>query len=214
MEPYLDTIKSFLYLLLSIGISWLFWNRAERYAKKGLHYVDPFLFIVMVIWGASGFFFFSFILHFIPTLYHSIIGLFLKPIPDWDISLYIWANHLFSDTDWDLFKHRSWLFSSVIIPILLMVISILIVALRKSISSKSFRVLNSIIIGLFVGISSHLSGDLVFSFIPRGNIGYKIYDFNTSISQLWFASNILLGISIPFLIICLTSAVYKKNKTT
>ena len=211
MQPYLDTIKSFFYLFLALGTSWFFWNSAERYAKKGLHFVDPFLFLVMVLWGASGFFFLSPILHVLPTSLHPILQLFFKPVPDWDIYLYIWANSYSSSIEWEFLKHRSCLFSSVIIPILLMTISILSKILHKPILAKSYRTLSSITIGLFIGISTHLSGDILLSFIPRGDVGFKIYSLSTSISLIWFASNIFLGIFIPFFWILLTSAIYKKK---
>ena len=213
MEPYLDTIKSLFYLFLALGISWFFWNSAEKYARKGLQFVDPLSFFIMSIWGASGFFFLSPILHFVPSLFQPILQLYFKPLPDWDIYLYIWANSYFSNIEWEILKHRSWLFSSVLLPILLIIISLLLRILYKPIRTKYHYIINSILIGLSIGVSAHLSGDILLSFIPRGDIGFKIYGWNLLSSFIWFISHIFLGFSIPFFLIWLISVISKKKYT-
>ncbi len=213
--PYLDTVKDFFYLFLALGIAFVFWNRAEQYAKKGLQFVDPLLFLVMVIWGASGFFFLSPILQFLPGFFDSILDIFYQAIPDWDIPLYIWFNSWFSRGGWEFLKHRSWLFSSVIIPTVLLVISILPNILRKPLLAKKYHshlnTLRNIAFGLFVGVSAHLCGDILLSFIPRGDIGFKIYGWNQWVSLIWFMFHIFLGIFIPFLLIWFIGTTYKKR---
>jgi hypothetical protein len=211
---YLDTVKDFFYLLLGILVSKYFWDYAERYSKQGLRLVNPLLFFIMVIWGASGFFFLSPILNFLPNLFEPILQLFYNAIPDWDIPLYIWAKSWLPGIEWELLKHRSWLFSSNIIPILLMVISTLTPRLYPSVLAKMRRHLNNlfnIAIGLSVGFFAHLCGDMILSFIPRGDIGVTIYSWNQLISLIWFALNMFLGISIPFFLIGLTSVRHKKQ---
>ena len=212
--PYLDTVKDFCYLFLALGIALVFWSYAERYTEKGLRFVNPLLFLVMVIWGASGFFFLSPVLQFLPSFFDSILDIFYKAIPDWDIALYIWSNYWFPRVGWEFLKHRSWLFSSVIIPTAILVISILPSLLHKPILAKKYRwhlnTLRSIAFGLFVGVSVNLCGDILLSFIPRGDIGFKIYGWNQSDSLIWFAFHIFLGIFIPFLWIWLIGVTYKK----
>lgn len=211
MEVYLDTIKSFAYLFLALGISWLFWNFAEKYASKGLKFVNPVCFLIAVIWSGSGFFFFSPILNILPSLFHPILQLLFEPLSNWDIFLHIWANSFFSNIEWELLKHRSLLFNSVAIPIFLMIISISPKKIYQPILTKYSCTLNSISIGLFVGISSHLFGDIFLSFIPRGDIGFTINGLNQETSLIWLVLNIFLGILIPFFLIRLTSIHYKRR---
>ena len=218
MEHLYDTFKQVIYLFGGIAVGYGFWELCEQYAKKGLRFINPLWFLIMVIWGASGFFFLrplSFLLNFLPksldSFFSSILQLFYKAVPDWDIPLYVWTKG-----SWEFLHHRSLLFSSVVLPISLLIISLVVLPIglliisvilpkfNKRISGSIYHLLNwlrDVALGLSIGISVHLCGDILLKWIPREDTDIKIYGLETFDSWVWFVLNLILGFSIPFIII-------------
>ena len=209
-----DTFKNVIYLFGGIAVAYGFWELCERYAKKGLQSINSLWFLIMVIWGASGFFFLRplfFFLDFLPksldSFFSSILQLFYTAIPDWDILLYVWSSGYLG-----FLQHRSLLFSSVVLPVTILsislllpiLISLLLPTLNQGISDSIHRLLNwlrDVALGLSVGISVHLCGDILLKWIPRKDTGINIYGWETFHSWVWLMLNLLLGFSIPFIII-------------
>jgi len=223
--PY-DTIKDFCYLFLGIAIAYGFWELCERYYRRGLRYINPFLFFVMVIWGVSGFFFLNPLLLLLRLLPNdpvhpnpifqiiSVFQLLSTAVPDLDIPLYRWAKFLNPNENWEILMHRSLLFSSVIIPFILMFTTVFFPILFQNISNVIRNILNFLYIsaiGLFIGISSHLLGDMLFMFIPSGDISIKIYNWEENLSLLWLVANTILGIFIPLVAIMLIHFLERKK---
>ncbi|MBD2124732.1 hypothetical protein H6F68_28085 [Trichocoleus sp. FACHB-262] len=180
----LDNIKDTLYLFFGMALGYAFWEFCERYAREQILYVNPILFVIMLVWGASGFF-------FLPYSQDLIIQLLCYAIPDWDIPLSMGRQS-------DLFQHRSWLFSSILIPLILLGIAILSAVFRLRLVLSSLR---NIAIGLLVGISAHLLGDLLLQWIPIGDTDIKIYELDSLHSRVWLFLNLVFGLVLPFSVI-------------
>ena len=226
---YLDTIKLFCYLFLGILVSFCFWNFSEiscqRYFKKKISSTDPFLFLITGIWGSSGFFFLSPILHILPVPLHPPLRLLCTAFPQWDILFYIWAHswfsspkwEIFNDVEWQIFILRSWLFHSIIIPTLLILGSYLIQNFLYSSPAANTKVrhrLNTVFIigiGLSVGVSAHLLGDILLYPFPGGGANLLIYRWNQQASLLWTTSHMFLGLLVPFFFIWIRNRRLKMN---
>jgi len=222
--PYLNTIKDFCYLFLGLGISYGFWELCERYFARRLINVNPMLFLVMVIWGASGFFFFSFLLlvlnflsndfGFAYSLLYSTVELVCTAVPDLDILLDVWVEQLTPNAEWTFLEHRSLIFSSVIIPSALTLINVVIPIFFKHASAQT-RAIQSILyttaIGLFIGISGHLLGDILLQLIPSKDVDITIHKLEKFSSYIWLALNISLGIFIPVFIVAKVDLSFRRN---
>jgi hypothetical protein len=203
-----------LYLLLGILFGWSFWELCERYAARGLMYINPLVFMTMLVWGSSG----LFPLRFFPeNRFSSILQFFYTAVPDWDILLYSW-------TSWSFLTHRSFLFSSNILPATCIGAIWLLSSFRKLFFSSTrsalyFLSLN-ISIGLSVGVAAHLLADVLQNlvlfgkdlllFLLPGDYPYRSFKFeigNKGLieSLIWVGLNLALGLIIPFLIIKSTS---------
>ncbi len=198
-----------LHFLLGITLAWAFWELCERYAKRGLLQINPITFLLMVIWGSSGFF----LLRIFPQhRFSSVVQFFSLAVPDWDIPLSVW-------TGWDFLTHRSLLFNSTLLPIACIGLSCLLISLSRKSSSTNlkskFFFLHSAI-GLSVGISAHLIGDvllnlflysedIVNSIFSQNDLhtrfGFEISNQGILFSLFWVALNSLIGFAIPFAII-------------
>jgi len=183
---YLSTDKLMHFVVgLAVGVG--FWQLLERYAKGGVRRINPIWFLIMLIWGASGLFFFR-KLH-IPVLSNDF---FYMAVPDWDIPLYNWTGLRF-------LIHRSWLFHSALFPIGLLLFSLWGMNRRQSASiSPVWKWLRDGAMGLSVGISAHLIWDALLS-ETKG--GFMIFGWNHFTSLAWLALNLILGLGIPFVVI-------------
>jgi len=170
---------------LAVGIA--FWWLLERRARSAAHVINPILFLIMLVWGASGLFFFR--KFGVPLLSHSF---FYMAFPDWDIPLY-------KATGLRLLIHRSWMFHSVLIPLgLLGIWGWLRQHPPKTRLGRSLvDVLRDSAMGLSVGISAHLMWDALLSSTRRG---FYIHGFSNGLSLLWLLINLILGIGLPLLV--------------
>lgn len=170
---------------LAVGVA--FWWCLERYTRSAARVINPLIFLVMLIWGASGLFFFRKL--GIPLLSHTF---FYMAFPDWDIPLY-------KATGLRLLIHRSWLFHSVLLPMGLL--GGWFLASQKPLSlpltKGLLRLLRDSCIGLSVGVSAHLIWDALLSATRRG---FHIQGFSGPASYLWLLINLIVGFGVPFLI--------------
>lgn len=164
-----------------------FWWVLERRARAAAATINPICFLVMLIWGASGLFFFRKL--GIPLLSDT---LFYMALPDWDIPLY-------RATGLRFLIHRSWLFHSVFIPLLCLagwfwLAKIPTLSLWQKVMVRWGR---DGAIGLSVGMSAHLIWDALLSSTRRG---FYIHGFGGPASYVWLGLNLLIGLGVPFLI--------------
>ena len=176
-----------MHFAVGIVVGMSFWWGLERYGRLGARLVNPIVFLVMLIWGASGLFFFR-TLH-IPLLDHTY---FYMAIPDWDIPLQRW-------TKLPLLIHRSWLFHSVLTPFALLGLWLWL-RQRQELGQKlrsQLNLLRDAALGLSVGICAHLIWDALLSSTRRG---FYIHGFSRWASALWLFVNLLVGLGLPFLL--------------
>ena len=170
-----------------IAVGVIFWQLLERYSRTTARYINPIIFLIMLVWGASGLFFFRKL--GLPVLSHTF---FYMAFPDWDIPLY-------KITGLRFLIHRSWLFHSVLIPMGLL--GLWFWLSRHPLTTRTQRVLTNLLrdsaIGLSVGVSSHLIWDALLSSTRRG---FYIHSFGSLPSWLWLISNLLIGLGVPLLI--------------
>lgn len=164
-----------------------FWWVLERRARVAAAAINPICFLMMLIWGASGLFFFRKL--GIPILSDT---LFYMAIPDWDIPLY-------KATGLRFLIHRSWLFHSVLIPLALLggwlwLVKIPTLSTWQKMIVKWGR---DGAIGLSVGMSAHLIWDALLSSTRRG---FYIHGFGRSASYAWLGLNLVVGLGVPLLI--------------
>lgn len=164
-----------------------FWWVLERYARTGSKLINPLCFVIMVIWGASGLFFFRKL--GIPLLSHTY---FYMAVPDWDIPLYQWTRLRF-------LIHRSWLFHSVLLP--MGWLALWLWFSQNPALTRLMRSLNNLMrdcaIGLSVGMCGHLLWDALLSFTRRG---FHINGWNSSASFMWLLINLAVGLGVPLAI--------------
>ena len=183
---YLSTDK-LMHFVVGLAVGAGFWQLLERYAQVGVRRINPIWFLIMLIWGASGLFFFR-KLH-IPILSNDF---FYMAVPDWDIPLYNWTRLRF-------LIHRSWLVHSALLPIGLLFISLWGMNRAQSLSnSPKWNWLRDAAIGLSVGISAHLIWDALLS---ETKAGFLINGWNHYTSLTWLALNLSMGFGVPFLVI-------------
>lgn len=87
---------------------------------------------------------------------------------------------------------------------------------NKRMSGGTYRLLNwlrDVALGLSIGISVHLCGDILLKWIPREDTGINIYGWETFDSWVWLVLNLLLGFSIPFIIIWVMDSRSRKKVT-
>ena len=184
MTAFLDKLLHF-GTGIAVGIG--FWWFLERYTREAARTINPLIFLIMLIWGASGLFFFRKM--GVPLLSGTF---FYMAFPDWDIPLYDATGLLF-------LIHRSWLFHSVIIP-MGMLGGWFWLSQRQRLNQWQ-RTLTNLLrdsaIGLSVGISAHLAWDALLSSFKRG---FYIRGFGGPASYLWLFANLAIGIGIPLLI--------------
>lgn len=180
-------IDKLLHFAIGLAVGVAFWWCLERYTRSAARTINPLVFLIMLIWGASGLFFFRKL--GIPLLSHTF---FYMAFPDWDIPLY-------QATGLRLLIHRSWLFHSVLIPMGLL--GCWLLASRKpvyaSLQSWLLRLLRDGTIGLSVGVSAHLIWDALLSSTRRG---FHIQGFSGPASYLWLVVNLIVGLGVPWLI--------------
>ncbi|RZM82291.1 hypothetical protein [Leptolyngbya iicbica] len=184
MSPLLDKL---LHFAIGLAVGMVFWGLLERYTRSAARSFNPIAFLIMLIWGASGLFFFRKL--GVPIFSHTY---FYMAFPDWDIPLY-------QATRLPFLVHRSWLFHSVLIPMGLLGLW-LGLSQQSPITSFQRSLLNLLrdgAIGLSVGISAHLLWDALLSSTRRG---FYIAGFGNSLSLLWLLVNLVIGIGIPLLI--------------
>jgi hypothetical protein len=170
---------------LAVGVG--FWWLLEHHARSAARSINPIAFLIMLIWGASGLFFFRKL--GLPLLSHTF---FYMAIPDWDIPLY-------KATGLRWLIHRSWLFHSVLIPLCLL--GLWLGWGRSPIQAPWQRSLVNLLrdsaIGLSVGMSAHLLWDALLSSTRRG---FQIHGFSGGASYLWLLVNLMVGIGVPLFI--------------
>ena len=184
MSPLFDKL---LHFAVGLAVGMAFWGLLERYTRSAARTLNPIAFLIMLVWGASGLFFFRKL--GVPILSHTY---FYMAFPDWDIPLY-------QATRLPFLVHRSWLFHSVLIPMGLLGIWLW---LSQQSPTTNFQrgmvnLLRDGAIGLSVGISAHLLWDALLSSTRRG---FYIAGFGSSLSLLWLLANLVIGIGIPLLI--------------
>ncbi|MGK7905077.1 MAG: hypothetical protein AB4352_27460 [Hormoscilla sp.] len=177
--------EQFIYFVIGLAAGIGFWQLSKRYAPAGMRQINLIWFFVMLIWGASGWFFFRKL--GVPILSDD---LFYLPVPDWDVRLYQW-------TKWNFLYHRSWLFHSVLLPIGLLFASLW--GMHRS-SKRAWKWLRDGAIGLSVGMSAYLLWDTLHSMATYRR-GFYIYGWNQSTSLVWSGLNLILGLGVPFLVI-------------
>lgn len=183
---YLSTDK-LMHFVVGVAVGVGFWQLLERYAKAGVRRINPIWFLLFLIWGASGLFFFRKLQ--IPVLSNDF---FYMALPDWDIPLYNWTRLRF-------LIHRSWLFHSVLFPISLLLISLWGMNRSQSLSyGPVWKGIRDAAIGLSVGISAHLIWDALLS---ETKVGFIINGWNHPTSLAWLALNLVLGLGVPFVVI-------------
>lgn len=184
MSSFVDKLFHFA-IGLAVGVA--FWWLLERYTRAAARAINPIVFLLMLVWGASGLFFFRKM--GLPFFSHT---LFYMAFPDWDIPLY-------KATGLRFLIHRSWLFHSVLIPMGLL--GIWFWLSQKTSNTRRQRVLINLLrdsaIGLSVGMSAHLIWDALLSSTRRG---FYIHGFGSSLSLLWLLGNLIVGIGVPLLI--------------
>ncbi len=200
----LYNFKTVLYLLLGTVSCRYVYNKCERHARSKIETVNPWLWFIMAIWGASGLFFLRFLSLLLPDSFNPFLRIVYTAVPDWDLLFHTW-------TKWDWLNHPSWLFNSVILPTgFLFFIILLLPKSQKRLSNKTRQRLNSlrdiardIAIGLYIGISTHLMVDVLLFWVPGGD-NYNFFaglgELDSMIWMIWLVFNIFLGFSIPFLI--------------
>ncbi|MDB9529798.1 hypothetical protein PN498_27675 [Oscillatoria sp. CS-180] len=184
MSSFVDKLLHFA-VGLAVGIA--FWWILERYLRSAARVINPILFLITLVWGASGLFFFRKL--GIPGLSHTF---FYMAFPDWDIPLY-------KATGLKLLIHRSWLFHSILIPMALLGVWLWLSRV-PSIAHWQRSLLTWLrdgAIGLSVGVSAHLLWDALLSSLRRG---FYIHGFNSAASHGWLLINLLAGIGIPLLV--------------
>lgn len=178
------SIDKLMHLGVGLAVGASFWQLLERYAPAGVRRINPIIFLIMLIWGASGLFFFR-KLH-IPILDGQF---FYMAVPDWDIPLY-------NATRLRFLIHRSWLFHSVLIPIAGLMLSLW--GMQRDRRTRFWRWGRDGAIALSVGMTAHLIWDALLSETKRGFI---IHNWNHSTSVGWLVINLIVGLMIPFGII-------------
>ncbi|MBE9159859.1 hypothetical protein IQ265_23930 [Nodosilinea sp. LEGE 06152] len=170
---------------IATGIA--FWWVLERYARNSAQTINPICFLIMLVWGASGLFFFRNL--GIPILSGTF---FYMAFLDWDIPLYQWTGFKF-------LIHRSWLFHSVLIP--MAALGGWVWLMQQSRLAQWQKSLANWVrdgaIGLSIGISAPLIWDALLSSTRRG---FYIRGFSGSTSYLWLFVNLAVGIGLPLLI--------------
>lgn len=184
MSPFVDKL---LHFAVGLAVGMAFWWLLERYSRSAARTINPIAFLIMLVWGASGLFFFRKL--GLPVLSHTF---FYMAFPDWDIPLY-----KLTGLRWLI--HRSWLFHSVLMPMGMLGLWLWL-SQKTSITQFQRGLVNLLrdsAIGLSVGISAHLLWDALLSSTRRG---FYIHGFGSSLSLLWLLGNLILGIGIPLLI--------------
>jgi len=184
MSAFLDKL---LHFVVGVAVGMGFWYLLERYARPASRIINPIIFVIFLIWGASGLFLFRKLS--IPLLSHQ---MFYMAFPDWDIPIY-------NATRLRFLIHRSWLFHSVLIPV---TFGWLWFWLRQKsglnhLQKFGLDLLRDGAIGLSVGISAHLAWDALLSSTKRG---FYIHGFDGTTSFLWLLLNIAVGIGGPLLL--------------
>ena len=104
MSAWVDKL---LHFATGLGVGITFWWLLERHLRIAARRINPIIFLIMLMWGASGLFFFRKL--GIPILSHTA---FYMAVPDWDLPLY-------QATRLRFLIHRSWLFHSTLLPLAL-----------------------------------------------------------------------------------------------
>ncbi|MBD2231418.1 hypothetical protein H6G07_07500 [Phormidium tenue FACHB-1052] len=184
MPALLDKL---LHFAVGIATGVVFWWVLERNHRNAAATINPICFLVMVVWGASGLFFFRKL--GVPLLSGTF---FYMAFPDWDIPLY-------KATGLRFLIHRSWLFHSVLIPVAGLG-GWLWLASRLALSTWQKTVANLLrdgAMGLSVGISAHLIWDALLSSTRRG---FYIHGFSGPASYGWLLLNLVIGLGVPLVI--------------
>ena len=184
MTALLDKLMHF---GVGIATGLAFWWLLERYARQSANTINPICFLIMLVWGASGLFFFRKL--GIPILSGTF---FYMAFPDWDIPLYQWSGLR-------LLIHRSWLFHSVLIPTA--VLGGWVWFMQRPRLDLWQKTLANLVrdgaMGLSVGISAHLLWDALLSSTRRG---FYIRGFSSSASYGWLLLNLAIGLGLPLLL--------------
>ena len=233
-EALLDPLIALLYVGVGLAAIWYYDQWMEKKVNKG---INSIFLVLAFMWGVSGFFivleFFDFLtivitfvkrkfLNFnfsvkLPDLISShIYQLFYLPIPDWDI----FANSL-TDDRYSFFEHRSFLFSSIILPSLVLLISYILSKFIKNSWRWAVNILRNFSLGLFLGISVHLILDILVYFLNKllviisssVSMDIKVNGFSHTASWLWLIINIFLGLLIPTIVIWKNNSLLDFNTT-
>lgn len=184
MSSLLDKL---LHFAIGLGVGVMFWTGLERYHRSAARVINPLVFLLMLVWGASGLFLFRKL--GIPLLSHTA---FYMAVPDWDLPLYKLTRFRF-------LIHRSWSFHSVLIPLLLLGLWLWL-SRRPGVprwQRAGLSTLRDGAIGLSVGMSAHLIWDALLSSTRRG---FYIHGFSGGTSLLWLLIHVALGLGVPWLI--------------
>lgn len=169
-----------MHLVVGLAIGGSLWWAIERFFPASARRLNPLAFTLMLVWGASGLFFFR--LLGIPVLSGQ---LFYMAVPDWDIPLLQW-------TGWSFLAHRSWLFHSVAIPAAIFGLAVALPN-RFPLAGQ----LRDGALGLMVGMSAHLVWDAALSSAKRG---FYIAGFSGGASLTWLMANVCIGLGVPLLL--------------
>jgi len=195
-----------IYLMFGIGAIALFLSWARIHANQGLRRMEVWLFILMALWGASGFFFLRLFTQFISfpknKLFENLsnaLEIFYVPIPDWDSYLFGWAQQCCG-----FLRPRSAIFSSILLPMaaLLILVVLALFFLRFYIHKADYLTfIRDGALGLSIGISANLCADLLIKLVFFKSTNVMISNWNQISSIAWILSNILLGYFIPVLLV-------------
>ncbi|WP_035984238.1 hypothetical protein [Leptolyngbya sp. KIOST-1] len=176
-----------LHFAVGMATGMVFWWVLEHWARRAASAINPLWFLLMLIWGASGLFFFRKL--GVPVLSGT---LFYMAFPDWDIPLY-------NATGLRLLIHRSWLFHSVLIPLAMLGGWLWLAQIPTLTAWQKTATgwLRDGAMGLSVGVSAHLIWDALLSSTRRG---FYIHGFSGAASYSWLLLNLGLGLGIPLLI--------------
>ncbi|MEM9089509.1 MAG: hypothetical protein AAGC93_12280, partial [Cyanobacteria bacterium P01_F01_bin.53] len=159
------SVKPIIYLLLGVTLYNYFEQWCERYNKPGIESVNPVLSLIMVVWGSGGFFFLRFLSLLLPNWLNPLLQVLFTAVPDLGLIFAKWMQY-----SW--LSHPSWLWKSILLPTVLLVISLLVPKPRNHLMPKGRRYskyLFDLSLGLYVGVSAHLIADLLLFWIPGGD---------------------------------------------
>ena len=174
------------HLFVGVVFAMLFWYVLEKQYRNPA--LNPFMLFLGCLWGACGLFFFRwfFVDINIPILKSEWV---YTAFPDWDILILGWG------------AHRNLFFHSAIFPILLMLVAVW----------KKILWLRDFAIGLTLGISAHLTWDLITVYRHPWNY---IKHLDGYAGALWVVANVIIGVALAYYLVGQTVLPIKARQGT